>query len=108
MGGCADWEGVASGMKNPILDAFVEQMCRSLRESKIVIAGTLLQEEAKWFRDSLKTLGLTQTECAKLFRVSRKTVNRWAKSGVRKPSPAYRAIEAWLKCQKAGIDWRSL
>ena len=70
--------------------------------------GLYFEQEAKWFRDALIKLKLSQKECAELLQVSTRTIRRWARTGVRKPSPAYRAIEAWLKCEKHGIDWRSL
>jgi hypothetical protein len=61
---------------------------------------------ARDLRTSLRTLGLSQTEAAKLLSVTARTVRRWVENPDELQGPAARALEAWLALERRGLPWR--
>src|SRR5689334_5704247 len=55
---------------------------------------------------SLRELGLSQVEAARLLEVSDRTMRRWVEDAAELPGPAEQALRAWLRLHRLGVAWR--
>ena len=53
----------------------------------------------------LSELNLSQSDAARMLRVSVRTVRRWARNPQAMYGPAKVALRSWVKCHRNGLDW---